>query len=114
MPPQTPEDIRAKTEKYLKDEFEKLNTKCTMEVEYLHGGNPWMTDRKHWNYEAAKTATEVRNQQFSISHLSASPDYFVTLRGNTLCQQALHAQLADRRLEMAAKNGDTEVMHAHA
>lgn len=59
MPPQQPDDIRAKVEKYLKEEFAKLNTKCKMEIEYLHGGIPWVADFKHWNYQAAKNATEV-------------------------------------------------------
>lgn len=59
MPPQKPDDIRKKVEKYLHDEFAKLNTKCTMKIEYLHGGIPWVADFKHWNYEAAKIATEV-------------------------------------------------------
>jgi Cys-Gly metallodipeptidase DUG1 len=59
VPPQTPEDIRQKTEKYLTDEFAKLNTKCTMEIEFMSGGMPWVADTKHWNYEAAIAATEA-------------------------------------------------------
>ena len=31
-----------------------------MKVDYLHGGEPWVADPNHWNYEAAKVATEVR------------------------------------------------------
>ncbi|KAF7799503.1 hypothetical protein EIP86_010738 [Pleurotus ostreatoroseus] len=58
VPPQQPDDIRAKVEKYLKEEFAKLNTKCKMDIEYLHGGIPWVADFKHWNYQAAKNATE--------------------------------------------------------
>ena len=61
MPPQRPDDIRAKVEKYLNDEFAKLGSKCNMKIEYLHGGDPWVADPKHWNYEAAKVATEVRD-----------------------------------------------------
>jgi len=59
VPPQQPDDIRAKVEKYLKDEFAKLNTRCSLKIEYLHGGIPWVADHKHWNYEAAKRATEA-------------------------------------------------------
>ena len=62
MPPQRPDDIRAKVEKYLNDEFAKLGSKCNMKIEYLHGGDPWVADTKHWNYEAAKAATEVRTR----------------------------------------------------
>lgn len=78
MPPQNPDDIRAKVEKYLKEEFEKLHTKCTMKIEYLHGGIPWVADYKHWNYQAAKNATEVRSHRviavifqihFQINHV---------------------------------------------
>ncbi|GJE98696.1 CNDP dipeptidase [Phanerochaete sordida] len=58
VPPQQPDDIRAKVEKYLHEEFAKLNTRCSMKIEYLHGGIPWVADHKHWNYEAAKIATE--------------------------------------------------------
>ncbi|KAJ3530508.1 hypothetical protein NM688_g7699 [Phlebia brevispora] len=60
VPPQRADDIRVKVEKYLKEEFAKLKTKCKLDVEYLHGGIPWVADHKHWNYEAAKIATEVR------------------------------------------------------
>jgi Cys-Gly metallodipeptidase DUG1 len=44
---------------YLEAEFAKLNSKNKMTIEHLHGGKPWVTDHKHWNYEAAKRATEV-------------------------------------------------------
>ena len=71
MPPQKPDDIRAKVEKYLAEEFAKLHTKCTMKIEYLHGGIPWVADHKHWNYEAAKNATEVSETRTrSISRVS--------------------------------------------
>ncbi|PSR72136.1 hypothetical protein PHLCEN_2v11984 [Hermanssonia centrifuga] len=60
VPPQQPDDIRAKVERYLEAEFAKLNTKCTMKIEYLHGGIPWVADHRHWNYQAAKNATERR------------------------------------------------------
>ncbi|KAI0826074.1 CNDP dipeptidase [Irpex lacteus] len=67
VPPQKPDDIRAKVEKFLEAEFAKLNTKCKLTVEYLHGGIPWVADHRHWNYEAAKRATE--------SIYLKSPDY---------------------------------------
>ncbi|KAI0340336.1 CNDP dipeptidase [Trametopsis cervina] len=59
VPPQQPDDIRAKVEAYLEAEFAKLNTKATLKIEYLHGGKAWVADHKHWNYEAAKRATEA-------------------------------------------------------
>ncbi|KZT07902.1 CNDP dipeptidase [Laetiporus sulphureus 93-53] len=59
VPPQTPEDIATLVEKYLKDEFAKLNTKATLKIENLHGGKPWVADHKHWNFEAAKIATRA-------------------------------------------------------
>lgn len=60
VPPQTPEQIEPLVQKYLEFEFGKLNTKNKMTVENLHGGKPWMADHKHWSFEAAKKATEVR------------------------------------------------------
>ncbi|KAG2366422.1 hypothetical protein BDR07DRAFT_1449443 [Suillus spraguei] len=44
---------------YLEAEFAKLNSKNKMEVEYLHGGKPWVADVRHWNFEAAKKAIEA-------------------------------------------------------
>lgn len=57
--PQTPEDITKKVVSYLEDEFAKLNTKLKLKVELLGCGNPWVADIDHWNYEAARRATEV-------------------------------------------------------
>jgi Cys-Gly metallodipeptidase DUG1 len=45
--------------KYLDEEFAKLGSKNTMELEDLHGGKPWVADPNHWNFEAAKRATKV-------------------------------------------------------
>lgn len=59
VPPQIPEDITKKVLPYIQDEFAKLNTKLKMKVEFLGGGNPWVADTDHWNYEAAQRATEV-------------------------------------------------------
>ena len=64
VPPQQPKDIGVKVENYLNEEFAKLNTKCTLKVEYGHGGKPWVADHKHWNYQAAKNATEVSSRHF--------------------------------------------------
>lgn len=60
VPPQTPENVIPLVEAYLESEFAKLNSKNKMTIEYLHGGRPWVTDPKHWNFEAARRATEVR------------------------------------------------------
>ena len=59
VPPQTPEDITKKVIPYIESEFAKLNTRLNMKVEFLHGGKPWVADINHWNYEAAKKATEA-------------------------------------------------------
>ncbi|KAI0249777.1 CNDP dipeptidase [Lactifluus subvellereus] len=59
VPPQTPENIDPLVIKYLYDEFAKLGSKNTLNVEDLHGGKPWVEDYKHWNYEAAHRATEA-------------------------------------------------------
>ena len=44
---------------YVQQEFAKLNSKNKLKIENLHDGRPWLADYKHWNYEAAKRATEV-------------------------------------------------------
>ncbi|KAJ2999386.1 hypothetical protein NUW54_g6946 [Trametes sanguinea] len=44
---------------YIEQEFAKLESKNKLKVEMLGGGMPWMADYKHWNYEAARRATEV-------------------------------------------------------
>ena len=59
VPPQTPENVDPLVYKYLDAEFKKLKSKNTLVVEQLHGGKPWVENHKHWNYEAAKRATEV-------------------------------------------------------
>jgi Cys-Gly metallodipeptidase DUG1 len=60
VPPQTPEIIIPLVNAYLEAEFAKFNSKNKMQVEYLHGGKPWVADVRHWNFEAAKKAIEVR------------------------------------------------------
>ena len=60
MPPQTPEKVIPLVNAHLESEFAKLNSKNKMQVEYLHGGKPWVADVRHWNFEAAKKAIEVR------------------------------------------------------
>lgn len=60
MPPQTPELVDPLVVAHLQSEFAKLNTKNKLNVEPLHSGKPWVADVKHWNFEAAKKATEVR------------------------------------------------------
>lgn len=59
VPPQTPDNVEPLVETYVKAEFAKLNSKNKLTIENLHGGKPWIADPKHWNYEAAKKATEV-------------------------------------------------------
>ena len=60
MPPQTPEKIEPLVVQYVQQEFAKLKSKNTLKIENLHDGRPWLADYKHWNYEAARRATEVR------------------------------------------------------
>lgn len=45
---------------YVEQEFAKLNSKNKLKIENLHDGRPWLADHKHWNYEAAIRATQVR------------------------------------------------------
>ncbi|TFL03837.1 CNDP dipeptidase [Pterulicium gracile] len=59
VPPQTPDTVGDLVVKYVEEEFKKLGSKNTLEVENLHGGKPWVADHEHWNYEAAIRATEA-------------------------------------------------------
>ena len=36
-----------------------MNTKNKLKIENLHGGRPWVANYKHWNYEAARRATQA-------------------------------------------------------
>ena len=60
VPPQTLSLVEPLVNAHIQSEFAKLNSKSTLVVENLGGGVPWVADHKHWNYEAAKRATEVR------------------------------------------------------
>lgn len=59
VPPQTPENVNPLVVEYIQELFRSLDTKNKLEIECLHGGKPWVTDPDHWNFEAAKRATEV-------------------------------------------------------
>lgn len=59
VPNLTPAETSAHVQKYLTSEFEKLNSKNTIKIEMGHGGKPWLSDPKHWNYQAAARATQT-------------------------------------------------------
>ncbi|KAH8112256.1 CNDP dipeptidase [Phellopilus nigrolimitatus] len=59
VPDQTPENVDPLVISFLEAEFAKLNSKNKMSVESLHGGKPWIADPNHWNYVAAKRATQA-------------------------------------------------------
>ncbi|KAF7440176.1 hypothetical protein PC9H_000520 [Pleurotus ostreatus] len=63
VPPQTPDAVNPLVIAYLQSEFAKLNSKNKLHIEDLHGGKPWVADHKHWNFEAAKRATEAVYKQ---------------------------------------------------
>ncbi|KAK7046939.1 CNDP dipeptidase [Favolaschia claudopus] len=63
VPPQTPAAVEKLVRTYIESEFVKLGTKNTMQLELLNDARPWVADWKHWNYEAAKTATEAIYKQ---------------------------------------------------
>jgi len=63
VPNMTPDNVDVIVIKYLQDEFSKLGTKSKLSVENLHGGKPWLADPNHWNYVAARKATELVYKQ---------------------------------------------------
>src|SRR2546423_4005907 len=58
VPNMEPEDVDKLVFKHVKDEFAKLGSNNTMNVELMHAGKWWVSSPKHWNFEAAKKATE--------------------------------------------------------
>jgi len=74
VPPQTPEIIEPMVISYLTAEFEKRRTKNKLRIDTVPGAKPWAADHDHWNYRAAKRATEL------IWH--KTPDY--TREGGSL------------------------------
>jgi len=63
VPPQTPENIDPLVIAHLEKAFAALKSKNKLTVEDLHGGRPWVTDHRHWNFEAAKRATKAVYKQ---------------------------------------------------
>ena len=59
---------------HLEEAFAKRESKNRLTVENLHGGKPWVTDHRHWNFEAAKKATKV-----CIVSLSNSRQLLITI-----------------------------------
>lgn len=81
VPDQDPDRVNELVQKYLKDEFEKLGSKCQLKVEMINSGRPWvasstfravtgpeahtgsltihLTAVDHWNFRAAQKATET-------------------------------------------------------
>lgn len=58
VPNMTVKEIDSIVEKYIKEEFKKLNSKNSIEVSSLHGGDPWIADINHYNFKAAHQAIE--------------------------------------------------------
>ncbi|KAF8960946.1 glutamate carboxypeptidase [Flammula alnicola] len=59
VPPQTPDSVDPLVIAHLEKAFAGLGSKNKLTVENLHGGKPWVTDHRHWNFEAAKKATKA-------------------------------------------------------
>ncbi|KAG1743714.1 CNDP dipeptidase [Suillus paluster] len=58
--PQTTDIIRTLVTNFLTDEFEKLKSKNTIEIEYLGGALPWVaSNTQDSNFKAAQRATEA-------------------------------------------------------
>jgi Cys-Gly metallodipeptidase DUG1 len=103
VPPQTPELVDPLVIAYLEAEFGKLGSKNTLTVENLHGGKPWIADVNHWNFQAAKVATEVSAYAarfLLVDFFLWLPffelyDYFRDMRLMMDCRQAVYQQKPD-------------------
>lgn len=56
VPHMQPASVEALVRKYLQEQFEKLGSSCTLEVHMEKPGKPWLSDFKHPNYVAGRTA----------------------------------------------------------
>lgn len=59
VPDQSSKEIEGLVQKHIENEFAKLNSPNIMKVEMIHGGEPWLSDPKHPNFEAAARAIEI-------------------------------------------------------
>eukprot|EP00536_Pseudo-nitzschia_multiseries_P005545 jgi/Psemu1/190744/e_gw1.104.45.1 len=59
VPDQDQKEIEGLVRKHLENEFAKLKSPNKMEIELNHGANPWISDPKHPNFEAAAKAIEI-------------------------------------------------------
>ncbi|RHZ80696.1 hypothetical protein Glove_132g5 [Diversispora epigaea] len=59
VPDMDPERVNALVKKYLTEEFSKLKSKNSFNVECLHGAKAWVASPDHWNYIAAAKAVEM-------------------------------------------------------
>lgn len=58
VPNMEPKEVDELVFKYVKSEWEKLNSNNTMNVELMHAGKWWVASPKHWNFSAASKAVE--------------------------------------------------------
>ncbi|KAH8930481.1 glutamate carboxypeptidase protein [Atractiella rhizophila] len=59
VPSLTVANVTPLVEKYIKDEFTKLNSKNKLSFELSHGGESWITDPNHYSFVAASKATKT-------------------------------------------------------
>ncbi|KAI0634043.1 CNDP dipeptidase [Trametes polyzona] len=57
--PQMRDKVTHVVKKYVCDQFDAIGTKNKMCIDRLDGADAWVTDYKHWNYEAAAKATQM-------------------------------------------------------
>ncbi|KAF2726301.1 CNDP dipeptidase [Polychaeton citri CBS 116435] len=58
VPNMEPEDVDKLVFKYVKDVFDRLKSKNTLNVFLQHSGKWWVASPNHWNFTAAAKATE--------------------------------------------------------
>lgn len=58
VPNMESEDVTKLVVDYVKAEFAKLNSKCTLDVSLMHDGKWWISSPNHWNFAAATKAVE--------------------------------------------------------
>ncbi|KAK1228965.1 hypothetical protein PQX77_008005 [Marasmius sp. AFHP31] len=63
VPPLTPKQVEDFVTAHIAAEWDQLRTGNQYQLEHTSEGDAWLADYKHWNYEAARTATYLVHRQ---------------------------------------------------
>ncbi|KPI44423.1 Cys-Gly metallodipeptidase dug1 [Cyphellophora attinorum] len=102
VPDMQPEKVTAAVEKYIKEEFAKLNSKNKLNVYLQHDGKWWVSSPKHWNFSAAAKAVK---QVFGVE-----PDY--TREGGSIPVTITFEQATGKNVLLLPMGSSTDAAHS--